>query len=84
MKYRQRFKCWNCYLQFGYPLPRKEVASFIVECPFCHSESTVDLAEIPKSKDMLRNPDNSNNSMSGHFPGRYLWPDLIKTKPDKT
>jgi hypothetical protein len=75
MKHRQELICWNCDEQYGFPLPQEEVASFIAKCPFCDYEGVVDLSEIPKSKDILRN--NKESQVSE----RYILPDLIKTKP---
>ena len=78
MKPRQELICWNCDLQYGFPLPKKEQPRFFVECPYCHSEGVVELTEYGNLKDIFRG--NDEGDVSNASGGKNL-PDLIKTKP---
>ena len=60
-------------------LPEEDVASFIVVCPYCGAEATIELADYPKKRDIYRAGDDAT-----HVSGVYDLPELIVTHPDTT
>lgn len=76
MNHRQQYRCWHCNEQYGLLLPEEEVARFIVQCPYCGKEATIELKDYPKKRDIYRNANN------GSRPGNeYELPEVIMTQP---
>ena len=78
MKYRQEFQCWQCGERYSLPLPKEDIATWIVTCPYCGSEAAIDLKAFPREKTLYR----ADGQDASPLPA-YALPDLIVTrKPD--